>query len=57
MEDKEQRKFKGKPPLLSYKKVDKLWDEYEIKDPYQKTSWDRIITKAQRDADVRFYEK
>ena len=33
--------------LLTKKEKDKLWKEYEKSDPYQETSWEDVLIRAQ----------
>ena len=33
--------------LLRKKEKDKLWKEYEKSDPYQETSWEDVLIRAQ----------
>jgi len=39
--------------LLSEKKIDKLWEEYEKNDPMQAKPFDNVIAQAQRDSSER----
>ena len=52
------RKIEGKPPVLSDEEIEKLWRPIFIAHGFSGIyEAFRVVTQAQRDADVKFYEQ